>query len=104
MVEHATHSGGRGRGVWCRPPPPPGAGAAEEALGRGGVRVLLEEVMLDAPRVVVAQPVRELDLGERVLERVVFASPGPGPRDLVLVEDPELHGPASLIARAAIAT
>ena len=39
------------------------AGGAEEDLGRGGVRVLLEEVMLDLPGVVVAQLVGELDLG-----------------------------------------
>ena len=38
------------------------AGGAEEHLGRRGVRVLLEEVMLDLPGVVVAEPVGELDL------------------------------------------
>ena len=39
------------------------AGGAEEHLGRGGVRVLLEEVVLDLPGVVVAELVGELDLG-----------------------------------------
>jgi hypothetical protein len=34
--------------------------------------VLLEEVMLDLPRVVEAKAVGELDLIERVVEQVVF--------------------------------
>ena len=42
----------------------------EEHLGRRRVRVLLEEVVLDLPRVVVAEPVGELDLVERVLEQL----------------------------------
>ena len=67
------------------------AGRGEEHLRRRGVRVLLEEVVLDLPRVVVAEPVRQLDLVERVLDQVVLAVGGPRPRQLVLVEDPELH-------------
>ena len=39
----------------------------EEHLGRARVRVLLEEVVLDLPDVVDAEPVGELDLLERVL-------------------------------------
>ena len=38
----------------------------EEHLGGRGVRVLLEEVVLDLPDVVEAEPVGELDLLERV--------------------------------------
>ena len=57
-------------------------------------RVLLEEVVLDLPRVVVAEPVGELDLVEAVLEQLVLAVVGPRARELVLVEDPEPHGRA----------
>src|SRR5689334_22069283 len=48
-------------------------------------------MMLDLPGVVVAEPVGELDLGERVLQQLVFAPGAPRPRQLVLVEDAELH-------------
>ena len=64
----------------------------EEHLGRGGVRVLLEEVVLDLPHVLDAELVGELDLVERVLDELVLASLVPGPAELVLVEDAELHG------------
>ena len=50
-----------------------GAGG-EEDLGRRGVRVLLEEVVLDLPDVVDAEPVGQLDLGERVLEQPVLGA------------------------------
>src|SRR5207302_11219433 len=68
------------------------AGRPEEDFRRGGVRVLLEEVVLDLPRVVVAEPVGQLDLGQRVLEQAVLAVRAPGARELVLVDDAELHG------------
>src|SRR3954464_4250788 len=42
----------------------PGRGGGGEPPGKGGVRVLLEEVGLALPGVVVAEPVRELDLHE----------------------------------------
>src|SRR4030095_14925421 len=48
-------------------------------------------MVLDLPRVVVAQAVGELDLGERLLEEVVLAPRRPRARQLVLVEDAELH-------------
>src|SRR5690606_18005060 len=67
------------------------AGGREEDLGRGGVRVLLQEVVLDLPDVVEAKPVRELDLFERVLEQPVLVVLAPRAWELVLVEDPELH-------------
>jgi len=47
---------------------------AQEHLGRRAVRVLLEEVVLDAPGVVEAEPVGQLDLAERVLQELVLAS------------------------------
>ena len=67
---------------------------AEEHLGRRAVRVLLEEVVLDLPRVVVAQPVGQLDLVEAVLEELVLGVLRPRAGQLVLVEDPEPHGAA----------
>ena len=65
----------------------------QEDLGRRRVAVLLEEVVLDLPDVVVAETVGQLDLLERVLEEPVLAVLAPRPRQLVLVEDPELHEP-----------
>ena len=67
------------------------AGRGEEDLGRGGVRVLLEEVVLDLPHVLDAELVGELDLVERVLDQLLLAVLGPRARELVLVEDAELH-------------
>ena len=64
----------------------------EKDLRGRGMRVLLEEVVLDLPDVVEAEPVGELDLVERVAEqRVLAALALPGPGVLVLVEDPEAH-------------
>ena len=54
------------------------AARGEEHLGRGGVRVLLEEVVLDLPRVVDAELVGELDLVERVLEEPLLAPSAQG--------------------------
>ena len=50
--------------------PGPLAGRAEEDFRRGRVRVFLEEVVLDLPRVVVAEPVGQLHLGQRVLVKL----------------------------------
>ena len=52
----------------------PLAGGGEEHLGRRRVAVLLEEVVLHLPRVVVAEPVGELDLVEPVLEQAYSSS------------------------------
>ena len=46
----------------------------QEHLGRRGMRVLLQEVMLDLPRMVDAQPVGQLDLVESVLEQPVLGT------------------------------
>ena len=64
----------------------------EEHLRRGGVRVLLEEVVLDLPGVVDAELVGELHLVERLLEQPELGALDPRPRQLMLVEDAELHG------------
>ena len=71
--------------------PRPLGGGAEEDLRRRAVRVLLQEVVLDHPRVVVAEPIGQLDLRQRVLVELVLAPLTPGPRQLLLVEDAELH-------------
>src|SRR5262245_24976394 len=72
------------------------ARGAEEHLGRRHVRILLEEMVLDDPRVVVAEPVGELDLREHVLEQPILALRRPGPRQLRLVEDAEFHRSAAV--------
>ena len=63
----------------------------EEHLGRARVAVLLEEVVFDLPHVVDAELVRELALFERIADQPSFGVLVPWPRQLVLVEDPELH-------------
>ena len=49
--------------------------AAEEDLGRRGVGVFLQEMVLDLPGVVVAELVREFDLIERVLIELAARCP-----------------------------
>src|SRR4051794_31036949 len=66
-------------------------GGGEEHLGRGGVAVLLEEVVFDLPHVVDAERVGELDLLQRVLDELVLGTFVPRAGKLVFVEDPELH-------------
>src|SRR5439155_12484741 len=68
------------------------AGGEEHLRGRG-VRVLLQEVVLDLPRDVDPEAIGELHLLERVLEQPVLVAVAPRARDLVLVEDAELHVP-----------
>ena len=55
------------------------------------MRVFLEEVMLDRPGVVDAQPVGELHLVERILHQLALVVGPPGLGQLQLVEDPEFH-------------
>jgi hypothetical protein len=69
----------------------PLARGGEEHFRGGGVGVLLEEVVLDLPGVVVAEPVGQLDLRQRVLEEIVLTALRPWPWELVLVEYPEPH-------------
>src|SRR5215813_15543878 len=63
----------------------------EEHLGRRGMRILLEKVMLDLPDVIDADPVGELHLFQRYLVEpplgVIVPVGAPGARQLVLVED-----------------
>ena len=64
----------------------------EEDLGRRGVAVLLEEVVLDLPDVVDAQAISQLDLRQRILEQAMLGAFRPGPRQLVFVQKSEAHG------------
>ena len=65
--------------------------AARNEAGDGRVGVFLEEVVLDLPGVVVAELVGQLELVERILVEPVLVALLPGPRQLQLVEDAELH-------------
>ncbi len=67
-------------------------GRRQEDLGRRGVGVLLEEVVLDLPRVVEPELVGELDLVERVLHELELGLLLPRSWELQLVEDAELQG------------
>ena len=67
------------------------AGGGEEDLRGRTMAVLLEEVVLDLPYVVKPQSVGQLHLVKGVLEELVLGSISPGPGDLVLVEQAELH-------------
>src|SRR5262249_33220762 len=58
----------------------------EKDLGGRGVRIFLEEMVLDFPGEIVAEPVCELDLIERILVEPELAFRGPRARQLQLVE------------------
>jgi hypothetical protein len=68
---------------------------SEKNLGRGGVRILLEEMVLDLPDILDAEPVGELDLVERLLTQALLRILVPRLRQLVLIEEPEFHPPRS---------
>ena len=68
------------------------AGRGQEHLGRARVRVLLQKVVLDLPQVLDPEPVGQFDLVEGIGDQLLFACVAPRPRQLVLVEDAELHG------------
>ena len=72
-------------------------GSGEEHLGRRAVRILLEEVVLDAPGVVEPQPIGELDLRQRIRDDALLRARVPRLRHLQLVEDSESH--SSRLAR-----
>src|SRR5439155_3568166 len=71
----------------------------QEDLRGARVAVLLEEVVLDLPAVLDAELVGELALLQRVLQQRVLGVLVPRTRELVLVEQAELHGdPQSVLA------
>jgi hypothetical protein len=61
------------------------------------VRVFLQKVMLHLPGVVVAEPIGQLDLIERIGEQLVFAIFGPRTWQLEFIKNAEFHD-ASLLA------
>ena len=70
-------------------------GGGEEHFRGRRVRILFEEMVLDLPGIVVAEPVSQFDLVERILIEAQLAARLPGPWQLQLVEDPEFHRPSS---------
>ncbi len=58
--------------------------------------VFVEEVMLDLPRVVDAEPIGEFDLIECLLKHFMLGAFTPGARELVFVKNPELQWGLSL--------
>src|SRR5439155_19200857 len=72
-------------------PARPLAGRGQEHLGRTGMRVLLEEVMLHLPHAVEAHPVGQLHLLEGVGQQPLLRPFSPWPGELVLVEQTEPH-------------
>jgi hypothetical protein len=71
------------------------AGGGENGFRRGRVRIFIEEVVLDDPGMVVADLVGELHLRERILVEPELVAGHPGPRQLQLIEDAELHDDVS---------
>src|SRR5579885_742638 len=67
------------------------AGRTEKYFGSRGVGIFLEEMVLDLPGIVVAEPVGEFDLVQRILVEPPFAALFPWARQLQLVEDAEFH-------------
>ena len=67
------------------------ARCGEEHLGRRGVRVLLEEVVLHLPDAVEARALGHLNLLQRILEQAALGVLAPRPRELMLVEEAESH-------------
>ena len=70
----------------------PLAGGAEKDFRRRRVRIFLEKVVLDLPGVVVAKPVGQLHLIERILIELPLIIRSPRTRKLQFVEDAEFHG------------
>src|SRR6266536_2805582 len=77
----------------------PLARGGEKDLGRGRVRVLLEEVVLHLPNRVQPQLVRELNLFEGIQQQLLLGALRMRPRQLVLVKQPESHARSILTVR-----
>ncbi len=67
------------------------ARGTEKHLGGRRMRIFFEKMVLDLPGIVVAEPVGQLDLVERVLVEPQLAARLPRPRQLQLIENAELH-------------
>ena len=66
-------------------------GGGEKRFRRRRMRIFFEEMMLDHPGMVVAEPVGGLQLRQRVLVELQFVAGLPRARQLQLIEDAELH-------------
>ena len=101
QVEHRDSLGdARGMVVAGRgehdPMPEPHLGGAlarrgQKNLGRAGMRVLFQKVMLHFPHVGEAELVRQLDLVERILDQLQLALFLPRPWKLMLIEKSKSH-------------
>ncbi len=89
-----------GATIVCAEPNLPGAltGRGQENFGRRRMRVLLEKVVLHFPHVVDAEPVREFDLIESILEELQLRALLPWTRQLMLIKGSQLHKPDFLLA------
>ena len=67
------------------------ARGTEKHLGGGRMRILFEKVVLDLPGIVVAEPVGQFELVERVVIEPQLAARLPRARQLQLIKDAELH-------------
>src|SRR6266446_321260 len=67
------------------------AGGGEKGFRRGRMRIFFEEMMLHDPGVVIAEPVRGLELRERILIEPELVALFPRARQLQLVKDAEFH-------------
>src|SRR5579862_6614005 len=70
------------------------ARCGEEHLGGGRMRILFKKMMLDLPGIVVAEPVGQFDLVERVMIELPFVVRPPWARKLQLVENAKFHAPS----------
>ena len=86
--------GRRGEHDRVAEPDPPGVARAgrQEHFRRGGVRILLQEVVLVLPHIVEAQPVGEFHLLQGLMQQVVVRLFLPASRQLVFVKQSEFHG------------
>ena len=66
-------------------------GRGQKNLRSRRVRILLEKVMLHLPGIVVAEPIGQGYLVERLMKEVAFVAFIPRPRQLELVENSEAH-------------
>ena len=67
-------------------------GGGEEHLGGGVVRILFQEMVFVGPDVVVAKPVGDHHLGQRLLDHPVLGFRIPRAWQLQLVDQTEPHG------------
>jgi hypothetical protein len=67
------------------------ADGPKEHFGRGTMRIFLQEVMLDLPHEIEAEPIAEFDLLQRLPVDIVFAAVIPRPWHLHFKMQTEFH-------------